>query len=166
MLQDYLEAENRSREYARRKNATIGDRLGWGQDGVVVPTSLKSALKAFRYEELYRQELAVYQRLADWEVTSVRGFAVPRLLGYDDDLWVLEMQIVERPFVLDFAGGYLDRPPEFDPEVMAEIEEMRREQFGERWPTVQGILAEFRSYGIYLTDIKPGNIEFADDPTE
>ena len=48
------------------------------------------------------------------------GLRVPRLLQFDDDLWVIEMTIVSRPFVLDFAGAYLDMPPDFSDEVMAD----------------------------------------------
>ena len=32
----------------------------------------------------------------------------PPVIVFDDDLWVIEMTVVERPFVLDFAGAYLD----------------------------------------------------------
>jgi len=38
------------------------------------------------------------------------------------------------------------------------------EQFGEeRWKIVPNIMAHFAKMGIYLTDVKPGNITFAEE---
>ena len=56
-------------------------------------------------------------RLDENEVTQVCDFNVPQLLGVDEDLRILEMSIVTRPFVLDFAGAYLDVKPAFTPEI-------------------------------------------------
>lgn len=88
------------------------------------------------------------------------GFNVPRLLRADDELFVIEMTIVSPPFVLDFAGAYLDTPPVFPAEVLEAWREEKFEQFGDRWPTVLRVIAAFRKWGIYLADVKPGNIEF------
>ena len=99
-------------------------------------------------------------------VREIDGFRIPRLFETDDELWVLEMSWVRPPFVLDFAGARLDEEPEHfrDPEYVAEWRAEKLEQFGpERWPVVTGVLATFRRYGVWLTDVKPGNIEFADD---
>lgn len=70
------------------------------------------------------------------------------------------MTIVRPPFVLDFAGAYLDRAPDYPDEVMEEWLAEKVEQFGERWPEVRRVVAAFRQWGIYLADVKPGNIEF------
>lgn len=91
---------------------------------------------------------------------SVRGFAVPRLVRADDELWVIEMTIVKPPFVLDFAGAYLDTPPDYPEEVLDEWRAEKAEQFGDRWPEVQRVVRAFHQWGIYLADVKPGNIEF------
>ena len=88
---------------------------------------------------------------------------MPQLVGFDDEHWVVEMSIVSPPFVLDFAGAYLDQKPDYLPEVMAEWMEEKAEQFGERWQKVQAILWAFSKLGVYLADVKPGNIEFGDD---
>ena len=88
------------------------------------------------------------------------GHRVPLLLGFDDQLFALEMTIVSPPFVLDFGGAYLDRPPDFSAEVWADWRAMKSEAFESNWPTVQKILAEFESYGIYVADVNPGNIKF------
>ncbi len=73
------------------------------------------------------------------------------------------MEIVSPPFVLDFAGAYLDQRPDYPDDVLEEWMEDKRLQFGdERWDIVQSIMAAFRGFGIHLADVKPGNIMFAD----
>jgi hypothetical protein len=47
-------------------------------------------------------------------------------------------------------------------EVMEEWRAEKAEQFGDRWPEVQRVVAAFHRWGIYLADVKPGNIEFKD----
>ena len=84
-------------------------------------------------------------------------------MNSDDELFVLEMEIVSPPFVLDFAAAYLDRPPDFPAELMNEWELEKQEQFEERWPIVKDLIYSFRQYGIYLSDVKPGNITFGDE---
>ncbi len=120
----------------------------------------KVALKAHRFAEAYFRELAVYQRLKERGLSTLHGFNVPQLLGSDDRLRILEMTIVRRPFVLDFAGAHLDSRPEFPAEVWADWEVEKREQFEGRWPTVEKILSAFEELGIYLLDVSPGNIAF------
>jgi len=87
---------------------------------------------------------------------------VPEMTDFDDNLRILEMTIVKRPFVLDFAAAYLDQRPEFPPEIWTEWEAEKREQFEDRWPIVQRILDSFEEVGIYLTDVSPANIAFSD----
>jgi hypothetical protein len=85
---------------------------------------------------------------------------VPQLLGFDQEAQVVEMTIVERPFVLDFAGAYLDSRPQFPEDIWREWEVEKREQFEERWPAVERVLEAFEEFGIYLLDVSPGNIGF------
>lgn len=157
------DAIHRLQQYAMKRGLVLLERLGQGYDGVVVSTSHATALKSFAFERLYRRELDVYRRLRDHRVDEVSGFTVPGLVDFDDSLWVLEMEIVSPPFVLDFAGAYLDRAPDYPPEVMEEWEADKREQFGdERWETVRIVMFAFQRMGIYLADVKPGNIMFVD----
>ena len=79
----------------------------------------------------------MYLRLQENGIARILEFKIPKLWHWDDELWVLEMEIVSPPFVLDFAGAYLDRPPDFPDEVMEEWWKAKKEQFGERWPVVQ-----------------------------
>ncbi|HWL11182.1 MAG TPA: hypothetical protein VNQ76_22425 [Planctomicrobium sp.] len=142
----------------------IREQFGSGQDGVVVSTNLTSAIKVFRYKSLYENEKAVYLRLDEHQIRFIEGFKVPRLLDFHDELLAIEMEVVTPPFVVDFAGAYLDRRPPYSEEELEIWEEERRELFGdERWEHVQSILASFRRFGIYLNDVKPGNITFSDD---
>ena len=70
-----------------------------------------------RSVEPYLRERAVYERLRDAGVSEILGFNVPQLIRFDDELRIIEMSIVARPFVLDFAGAWLDTPPDFPEET-------------------------------------------------
>ena len=140
----------RAEEYARRKGLVLANRLGFGVHGSVFAAENQSdgkrtAVKALERERFYLRERNVYLRLMENSVTYVRGAAVPELIGHDDQLWVIEMTIVSRPFVLDFAGAYLDEPPDYSEEVMAEWRAEKEEQFGSDWPAVQAILRGSRA---------------------
>lgn len=140
-------------------------RLGFGIHGIVFalqgnPDPGITALKVCGARGPYRREREIYQRLKEEAVSEIRGFRVPQLLGFDDDRWALEMTVVKPPFVLDFAGAYLDFPPQFSDEVWAEWEAKNREQFGEDWTMAQIILADLEDLGIYMHDPSPSNIRF------
>jgi hypothetical protein len=153
--------------YASRHQMEVGRRLGHGKDGIVFVAvsklkAMRSAIKSHNGLEAYGREQRAYERLAERRVRNIEGFHVPQLLGADDELLVIEMTIVTRPFVLDFAGAYLDRPPEFPEGVTDDWEADKREEFGGNWPVVQSVLQTLRSYGLYLLDVNPGNIAFLD----
>ena len=95
-------------------------------------------------------------------IGKIFGFNVPDFLGADDGLRIIEMSLVARPFILDFAGAYLDKPPEFSEEIWIEWEAEKREQFGPRWQTVEMVLAVLHRLDIYMVDISPSNIAFVD----
>lgn len=116
-----------------------------------------------RFQRLYERERDVYFRLQSQSIVEVAGFSVPQLIHHDHRLWVVEMGSVSPPFVLDFAGAYLDQRPDYPDEVMEEWQADKLEQFGEeRWLIVQNVMAHFARMGIYLADVKPGNISFAE----
>ena len=156
-----------ARLYAARRQLDLSETLGSGKDGIVLVAKHKTkpadvAVKILCLEELYWREKGAYQRLGTMAVTTVLGFNVPELIAFDDELLALEMTIVRRPFVLDFAAAYLDKPPEFPEDIWATWEEEKREQFEERWPVVEEVMAAFERLGIYLLDVSPGNIGFLD----
>jgi hypothetical protein len=72
------------------------------------------------------------------------------------------MEVVSRPFVLDFAGAYLDKPPDYSDEVLADWRSEKQEQFGERWSDVELILSSLQRYGIYVADVSPSNVSFSE----
>jgi hypothetical protein len=159
----------RANEYARRYGRTLGAEIGFGVHGTVFvienqPESgeIESAIKVHERVEPYHRERDVYLRLQKHGVIDIRGCRVPRLLRFDDELSVIEMSVVTRPFVLDFAGAHLDKPPEFSEEVMADWLADKQEQFGSRWPEVQAILRALQTFGIHMEDVTPGNISFAE----
>ncbi|MCE9533167.1 MAG: hypothetical protein K8T89_18875 [Planctomycetes bacterium] len=161
------ETVERAEEYCRRKGLVLSNQLGFGVHGSVFAAEnqtdgRRAAVKAHERERFYRRERNVYLRLKENSVTYIRGAAVPEMIGHDDELWVIEMLIVSRPFVLDFAGAYLDQPPDFSEDVLQDWRVAKLEQFGPRWPEVQAILRELESYEIYMVDVNPGNVSFGD----
>jgi len=155
------------RAYAADRHLQIAEPLGSGKDGIVLVSKSRTApasvaIKAHRFEEPYFREKAVYRRLEEKRIYSVLGFNVPALLGSDDRMLILQMTIVRRPFVLDFASAHLDGRPEFPADVWADWEAEKREQFEGRWRTVERILAAFEEFGIFLLDVSPSNIAFLD----
>jgi len=142
---------------------SIEHQLGFGKDGSVFQTDLPTAVKVFARPETYARELACHQRLADFAVEEVRGHAVPRLVAWDHELHVIEMEIVSPPYLLDFADAWLDKAPDFSDEIIEQWHEEKQEQFGDRWNEVQLVLAFLQGeYGVFLLDINPRNITFGE----
>jgi hypothetical protein len=126
-----------------------------------MPNRGTSQIKVHRAREAYERERDVYLRLKEAGVEEILGFAVPKLIRSDDELLVIEMTIVTCPFVLDFAGAYLDSAPQFSDEIWSEWEVEKRDQF-ESWPEVQAALAALEELDIYMVDVSPSNIAFLD----
>ena len=124
-----------------------------------------SAIKVFKEQLHFQQELKVYKRIKERNITNLCGFWIPKPLNYNSYLLIIEMEFVDPPFVVDFASAGVDAPlNEYTADIIADWEESRQELFGENWPSVQKLIAAFEAYGIYLADVKPGNIMFA--PTD
>jgi hypothetical protein len=151
-----VEVANRRQAYLDAHSIDTDDLLGWGVDGVVWRTSRHSALKIHRFQSRYRQERDVYLRLRLRSLYRLAGFYIPELFQYDDSCLALELQIVDRPFVLDFAEASLDVPIA-DLDDPAWLNEKAR-KFGTDWPDVQRLLNALRQYGIYFRDVHLGNI--------
>ncbi|MGH7136212.1 MAG: hypothetical protein ACREHD_10765 [Pirellulales bacterium] len=113
----------RALHLATKIGRVLEEELGFGVHGMVWSTDLKSVIKVHGSERLYyERERDIYLRLQENGVTEVLGFHVPRMFTFDDELLALEIAIVQPPFVIDFAGAYLDESPDFSPEVWAEWE--------------------------------------------
>lgn len=158
---------DRAREYAQRHGRVLGRELGHGVHGIVLVTksqrenkaaASRSAIKVHEREADYCRERDVYLRLQAKRVRTIQGCHVPKLLHYDNELLIIEMTVVSRPFVLDFGGAFLDKAPDFSDEVMADWRAEKIEQFGDRWPAVESILRQLERYGIHVIDVNPNNI--------
>jgi hypothetical protein len=163
MEQDFI--FNNALAYAARLQLKLAERLGFGVHGIIYVAEHKSksgktAIKAHREFAPYLRERRIYERLKRAGVAELVGFNVPQFMDADDGLRVIEMSIVTRPFVLDFAGAYLDAPPDFPEDTWAEWKAGMREQFETRWPTVEAVLAALEAMDIYLLDVSPSNIAF------
>ena len=97
-------------------------------------------------------------------ILDVRGQHVPQLVNIDDERQIIEMTVVSRPYLLDFAGAYLDHPPDYPPEVIDQWRNEKTEQFGDDWQDVRLVLWELEKMGIYLADVNPGNIALREEP--
>lgn len=154
--------------YASKRNIKLGEPLGSGVHGNVFAAEYNTkpgflAVKFHREDRPFERECHVYQRLREEQTTRICGFNVPRLLRIDEECRAIEMTIVRPPFLLDFAGAYLDEAPDFGEDVLRQWQEEKAEIFGERWPEVTRILAVLEALGIYLRDINPGNIFFREE---
>lgn len=128
-------------------------------------------LKVFGRREAFELEWRVYRRLRSAGVLAVSGFAVPSLLDADPTLGVLELSRVQPPFVLDFASVTIDQTPEQrwpdEPGRLqaswARAEEAFSAHPPAHWARVVALYEEFgRRFGVWMLDLHPGNIAFAD----
>lgn len=148
--------------YALLRGFQLTGQLGAGLNGRVWAVTGKNntvewALK-IQDEQGFRLERACYERLAEHEVTEVAGFNVPVLIHAEESWQAIEMSIVDRPFILDFAQAYLNEPPEFPEEVWQQCLETWEERYEEDWPQVKLALRELRLLGIHYLDVHRGNI--------
>jgi hypothetical protein len=150
--------EVRARLYAEALGISIEKRLGYGSDGCVWKTSRRTAIKVFESSKIYEVELECYRRLERAGVTEICGFAVPRLASHSDELLVVEMSLVNPPYVLDFGKVTLDRQPDYPPATIAYAREEQKEWWGDLYPTIRSIVGRLQSLGIFYADPKPGNI--------
>lgn len=98
----------------------LTQKIGFGNDGIAWRTNRESVVKAAMRLEPYERERDVYRRLMDLDLTQVHGFAIPRLLNYSNKYLVIEMELVMPPFVIDFGKAYLDRPPDYSDDALAQ----------------------------------------------
>ena len=137
---------------------------GQGQDGVVLDTDLYTAVKFFDSAARFNRELEVYLPLRELGIRQIGGHWVPLFIRSDEELKTIEMSIVDRPFVLDFAGAKQEyEVPDFEEHVMEEHYAHLRQLFDDRWTDALHVAEAFRQLtGFVLLDIHPGNIAFAD----
>jgi hypothetical protein len=158
---DKIKLNAKAEQYCERNNTTVTQELGYGTQGVVFKTAHNTAIKAYDLAEGYHREVNIYKRLKERNIQSIRGLNIPRVVNWDDELYIFEMSIVHVPCVLDFGGAYLDAQP--DHMVRDEIWfSQKQEEFGNNWEEAQAVIRELEyRAGIWLSDVNTGNIKFA-----
>jgi hypothetical protein len=155
--------EERARFYAQRRGYSIEKPLGHGSDGAVWQSSRTTAIKVCEDQARYCRERDCYRLFEEQQITEVYGFAIPRLVQFDDGVQIIEMDIVHAPYIIDFGKGYLHRrPPEFSAETMADWLAEKEELYGKHSPTIQAVLRRLVALGVYHMAPKPANILPAD----
>jgi hypothetical protein len=150
-----------------RSTVDFGRRLGFGTDGYVWATHRNSAIKVLESGECYLRERDCYRRLFERMVDSIDGLAVPRLLDYDDELLIVEMEIVEPPYLLDFGKAYLDGIHPYSADQLRAYNRSLERHFREEdLPRVMRVCRTLRTYGIEYLDAKPKNIRLRSDAEE
>ena len=136
--------------------------LGHGTDGSVWRTNSETAVKAFYHAKNFADELECYRRLEMENVTEILSLAVPALEGSSEEFLVIEMSIVQKPYLLDFGKVYIDRPPPYagDIQLLNNWHAEVRELFEDRAPDVHSVLHVLKKMGIHYVDPKPANICF------
>lgn len=159
--------EQHAQSYATRQGLPLQHTcLGFGQDGTVwqFGSDVATVVKAFAFAETYNTEKACYLRLQECSVSEIDGFIIPELLGWDDELLVLEISYVSPPYIIDFGKCYLDTEPDYTEEVKADDERKYHDIWGDddRWKQIKRLMRKLKmATGIYYQDPKPGNIRFA-----
>ena len=145
-------------EYCRRNSCAIdpNGEFWWGLDAYLWQSTNYQIIKVHRYKDRFHRELGTYQRLQDRGIERLKGFRIPQLLHYDEELQILELSFVSPPFILDFVEvGLGKRPSNFD---LDRIEAQQSKQFGKDWPDVKRLLEALMQIGIYYDDVHNKNI--------
>ena len=101
------------------------------------------------------------RRVAETSTRSVRGFRVPKPINAHWGFKVIEMGIVEPPYLLDFGTSSTDLKPDFEQEVWQTWWETVAENFGERFPDAESVYCHLRDQlRIWHLDLRPSNLCF------
>lgn len=152
-----------AKAYESLRGLELTGALGDGVDGNVWSVRSKGkripwAMKMQRRTDDYERERDCYARLAEHGINKIAGFNIP-VCRRTDDVWkVIEMSIVTPPFIVDFAGAYLDECPNFSEEVWQERFSTWEENYGEQWPPVHTALCALKRIGIHYLDVHHHNI--------
>jgi len=161
--------QERAESYAARYSLTVhlDELIGFGTDGHVWSTDRNSAIKVLESADCYLRERDCYLRLQEREVAAIDRLVIPRLLDFDDELMIVEMEIVAPPYLLDFGKAYLDGDHPYSPEqIRAYYGSLGRHFRTDDVPRVMKICRILRGYGIEYLDAKPKNIRLHSDEEE
>ena|SRR6266545_3071247 len=136
------------------------DPYAWGISGYVyLSPDLQSVVKVHHRKEGYDTELEVYQRLRRLGLTRLHGLEIPKLRDYRDDLKVIRLDFVNKPFLVDFAG-VLFQPPEtlFSAETIEQWHAEIQERFGRNAHIAYAVYHSLAQHGMYYVDMRPSNV--------
>jgi hypothetical protein len=166
-MADNSELLKRVTQYANSRGIRLvgKDLLGYGSDGTVWQSSRLTAIKALHHSKNFEHELECYKRLSDADIRKIGAFEVPHLVDWDVANRILEISIVQPPYLLDFGKVYLEHPPThlYDEQMMANAHQEWMERFGKRWSKVLHAMKMLEKLGIYYYDPRPGNVCFGDE---
>lgn len=153
----------RSEDYAVAANyvspARIVDEPGFGAHGNIFATSENNIIKVFAQNRPYATEKKIYQYFQDRDIKDLYGLNVPALVSYSDELLLIEMTAVQKPYILDFAECDLGKC-RYPQEQIHEFVQQMVERFDERAMDAESIFYRLvRQHKIYYWDLKPGNLE-------
>lgn len=158
------DAERIAQQYLSSLDAEIVARCGYGKEGVVFKSSRGTAVKVHSSSITFQNEYLAYRRLAETGTQVVLGFRVPRPIQANAGLKVIEMGIVEPPYLLDFGTSATDYKPDFSPEVWEEWWGRVQENFEDRFPVAEAVFNHLkRKLNIWHLDLRPSNLRFVDD---
>lgn len=162
---DFEDITSKAVAYTSARHLRLGRVLGSGREGSVWEVTDKRGIFSWavklHYETLpYARERDCYRRLRDLMIHQVGNLNVPQFIDSSDAWLAIEMTLVSRPFLLDFASVRLELDPDFTTEAMANWQEILREHFDDDFPEVERVLAILRIHGIHMTDVHPGNLCF------
>jgi hypothetical protein len=173
-MSDRQQLLDRAQKYADANGIRISSivEFGHGMDGSVWVSNRESAIKVIRNRKNYADELESYRRLQREDIRFLCGFAVPRLIGFNDELQVIEMNVVQKPYLLDFGKVHFDGEERriFDESELSRERTAARSRYtAADWSRVAMVLHTLQSkYGIYYVDPRPTNIDCGaptkDDP--
>ncbi len=159
----HFDSWDRLSSHCSASGTELAAHLGWGYEGLVYSTISKSAIKAFRHKELYENERSVYFRLRDHHVKAAHNFAVPRLIAWNDEFFVIAMTIVSPPFILDFAGAYLDKNRRLTRRKCRNGKSRKLSSSRTAGRSSAQPCRSSKATESILNDIKPGNVTFSGD---
>jgi hypothetical protein len=152
----------RAQKFVEDRHLSLADVIGAGKDGSVWQTTRSSALKIHVIDSSYTVERNAYMRFRDLNVSNVAGFAIPKLLEFDDELLAIEMTGVTPPYLVDFASAIFDVEPDFIEDDGHTFEDFIRTRFDARADAVLDLYYELAARtGIYLTDMHSQNVKFS-----
>jgi hypothetical protein len=139
------------------------ERLGWGIGGYVYLSPHPGRVVKVHHGPGLQTEFEVYRRLRRLRLTRLYGLNVPRLLGFDAKLNLLEMDLVSAPYLLDFAGVQFS-PPDFSEDVMQHWHRGIEDAYGPNAFIAYAVYEFLAKQGMYYMDFRVSNMKLDGHP--